>query len=323
MDSRRQPQGRKPHEPDYLFDPPPIAVAAGRWRRRAAIRSRASSASAAITRTTPARWAMSVDREKPFYFCQERDGACARSARRIPYPPGTDELSFRDRAGRGDRRPGVQDRRRGRARRGLRLRLRPRHDAARPATCPSAPNSGRGRSARTSRPSAPVSAIAPASRIGHPAKGRDHAAPERRAAADRPTSASWSGRCPRSSRISPGFYHLGPGDLIFTGTPAGVGPVAPGDRLEGAIEGVGALTTRHRRRRMSAAAPLLSDRRHQRHLDGRHRRRADRQRRRDERSKPAPARPIPIRPKSPRALREVVADPDARARAAGRRSSAR
>ena len=38
-----------------------------------------------------------------------------------------------------------------------------------------------------------------------------------------------------------GFYHLAPGDLIFTGTPAGVGPVAPGDRLEGAIEGVGEL----------------------------------------------------------------------------------
>ena len=24
------------------------------------------------------------------------------------------------------------------------------------------------------------------------------------------------------------FYHLAPGDLIYTGTPAGVGPVAPG-----------------------------------------------------------------------------------------------
>ena len=39
-----------------------------------------------------------------------------------------------------------------------------------------------------------------------------------------------------------GFYHLGPGDLIFTGTPAGVGPVEPGDMLECAIEGVGTLT---------------------------------------------------------------------------------
>src|SRR4051794_8308063 len=27
------------------------------------------------------------------------------------------------------------------------------------------------------------------------------------------------------------FYHLDPGDIIFTGTPEGVGPVTPGDRL--------------------------------------------------------------------------------------------
>jgi fumarylpyruvate hydrolase len=35
-----------------------------------------------------------------------------------------------------------------------------------------------------------------------------------------------------------GYYHLGPGDLIYTGTPAGVGPVAPGDTLRGEIEGL-------------------------------------------------------------------------------------
>jgi fumarylpyruvate hydrolase len=38
------------------------------------------------------------------------------------------------------------------------------------------------------------------------------------------------------------FYHLHPGDLIYTGTPEGVGPVNTGDVLEGAIEGVGAIT---------------------------------------------------------------------------------
>jgi fumarylpyruvate hydrolase len=37
------------------------------------------------------------------------------------------------------------------------------------------------------------------------------------------------------------FYHLQPGDLIFTGTPEGVGPVLPGDRIEGEIEGVGTI----------------------------------------------------------------------------------
>jgi fumarylpyruvate hydrolase len=37
------------------------------------------------------------------------------------------------------------------------------------------------------------------------------------------------------------LYELRPGDLIFTGTPAGVGPVKPGDRLEGGIEGLEVL----------------------------------------------------------------------------------
>jgi fumarylpyruvate hydrolase len=35
-----------------------------------------------------------------------------------------------------------------------------------------------------------------------------------------------------------GYYHLEPGDLLYTGTPAGVGPIAPGDRLVGTIEGL-------------------------------------------------------------------------------------
>jgi len=34
------------------------------------------------------------------------------------------------------------------------------------------------------------------------------------------------------------MYHLAPGDLIYTGTPAGVGPVAPGDVLEGSVAGL-------------------------------------------------------------------------------------
>ena len=35
------------------------------------------------------------------------------------------------------------------------------------------------------------------------------------------------------------FYHLQPGDLIYTGTPEGVGPVVPGDRIDGHVAGVG------------------------------------------------------------------------------------
>lgn len=38
------------------------------------------------------------------------------------------------------------------------------------------------------------------------------------------------------------FVALAPGDLIFTGTPAGVGPVVRGDRLEARIDGLDPLT---------------------------------------------------------------------------------
>lgn len=34
------------------------------------------------------------------------------------------------------------------------------------------------------------------------------------------------------------FYHLEPGDLIYTGTPEGVGPVNPGDEIIGSIDGL-------------------------------------------------------------------------------------
>ncbi|NWF44372.1 fumarylacetoacetate hydrolase family protein [Hydrogenophaga sp. D2P1] len=34
------------------------------------------------------------------------------------------------------------------------------------------------------------------------------------------------------------FYHLQPGDLIYTGTPEGVGAVVAGDRITGRVEGV-------------------------------------------------------------------------------------
>jgi len=40
------------------------------------------------------------------------------------------------------------------------------------------------------------------------------------------------------------FYHLQPGDLLFTGTPEGVAPLAPGDTIEGRIERVGQISLR-------------------------------------------------------------------------------
>jgi len=40
------------------------------------------------------------------------------------------------------------------------------------------------------------------------------------------------------------YYHLEPGDLIYTGTPEGVGAVVPGDLMTAEVAGVGALSVR-------------------------------------------------------------------------------
>jgi len=40
------------------------------------------------------------------------------------------------------------------------------------------------------------------------------------------------------------YFRLAPGDLIFTGTPEGVGPVRRGDLLRGGIDGLGELSVR-------------------------------------------------------------------------------
>jgi fumarylpyruvate hydrolase len=37
------------------------------------------------------------------------------------------------------------------------------------------------------------------------------------------------------------LFELKPGDLIFTGTPAGVGVLKPGDKVEGGVEGLDVL----------------------------------------------------------------------------------
>ncbi|MFD3264638.1 fumarylacetoacetate hydrolase family protein [Phenylobacterium ferrooxidans] len=38
------------------------------------------------------------------------------------------------------------------------------------------------------------------------------------------------------------LWTLAPGDLIFTGTPEGVAPIVAGDKIEGGVDGVGALS---------------------------------------------------------------------------------
>jgi len=88
--------------------------------------------------------------------------------------------------------------------------------------------------------SAPCSAIVPASEIGHPASGALwlEVDGERRQEGDI-NQLIW--KVPEMICYLSGLFELVPGDLIFTGTPAGVGPVARGNRLHGEVEGVGTL----------------------------------------------------------------------------------
>ena len=88
--------------------------------------------------------------------------------------------------------------------------------------------------------SAVLGAIAPASETGHIARGRI----ELRVNGQQKQSADVSQLIHSVAAIIAHlsqYYHLQPGDLIYTGTPEGVGAVKPGDRLEGAIEGVGTI----------------------------------------------------------------------------------
>jgi fumarylpyruvate hydrolase len=88
--------------------------------------------------------------------------------------------------------------------------------------------------------SAPVSAIRPAAAMGHPQQG-----------------AIWlevNGETRQRANLSEmiwnvaeiiaelsAYYELRPGDLVFTGTPEGVGPVQRGDSLVGGIDGLETL----------------------------------------------------------------------------------
>lgn len=46
---------------------------------------------------------------------------------------------------------------------------------------------------------------------------------------------------PRLIELASSFYRLNPGDIIMTGTPDGVGAVAPGDRLEATVASIGTM----------------------------------------------------------------------------------
>ena len=89
--------------------------------------------------------------------------------------------------------------------------------------------------------SGPIGALHPVSLVGHPARG------EITLSVDGQTRQTgdlgdmiWS--VAEQIAYLSGYFALQPGDLIFTGTPSGVGPVERGQRMVASIAGLGAIT---------------------------------------------------------------------------------
>lgn len=88
--------------------------------------------------------------------------------------------------------------------------------------------------------SAVVAEIVPASEVGHLHRGRIELRVNGQSKQDSDLSLLIHDVPALIAHLS-GYYHLQPGDLIYTGTPEGVGPVTAGDHIEGSIEGLGSI----------------------------------------------------------------------------------
>ena len=88
--------------------------------------------------------------------------------------------------------------------------------------------------------SAPISAVHPVGEVGHPSSGNIwlEVNGEKRQNGDL-SQMIWS--VPEIIQYLSGYFKLFPGDLIFTGTPAGVSAVVQGDHLQGGIEMIDTL----------------------------------------------------------------------------------
>ena len=174
------------------------------------------------------------ERDPPFFFQKPTD-ALVQNGTSLPYPPGTQDFHYEIELvaalGRGGRNVpvtraldlvfgyGV----------GLDMTRRDRQREAGERRLP-------WEMGKSFDGSAPCGPIMPAARIGHPDRGAItlHVNGVEKQRGDL-SDLIWN--VPEIISNLSSQYELKAGDLIFTGTPAGVGPVVPGDEIEGAIAG--------------------------------------------------------------------------------------
>lgn len=97
--------------------------------------------------------------------------------------------------------------------------------------------------AKAADASGPVGPLHPAERVGHPTRGPItlRCGDEARQRGDL-SDMIWS--VPEQIAFLSGYFELAPGDLIFSGTPEGVGAAERGEVLTAAIEGLGEIRLR-------------------------------------------------------------------------------
>ena len=175
------------------------------------------------------------DREPPFFFLKPADAVVA-SGSRIPYPPQTNNLHYEIELVVGLGRGGVNI---GEADAlahvfgygvGIDLTRRDLQAAARKQGRPWDAGKSFDRSA-------PCTALHTVDAVGHPDRGSIwlKVNGETKQTADI-SQLIWT--IPEQIAILSRMFELVPGDLIFTGTPAGVGPIERGDEVTGAVEGI-------------------------------------------------------------------------------------
>jgi fumarylpyruvate hydrolase len=216
----------------FLFDLPPVPAVPVRGADRAYPVRRIFCVGRNYAEHA-AEMGFAVDREEPFYFTKF-PSAIVLSGATIPYPPGTADFHWEMELVVAIGAPAfrIPDEAAGSVifgyasgldmtRRDLQKRAR---DRGRPWDL-----------GKNGENAAPIAAITPAAAFGAPGERRITLEVDGTLRQDaRLSDMVWS--VPEVVSHLSRYYRLGPGDLIYTGTPAGVGAVRPGQRLVGRID---------------------------------------------------------------------------------------